>query len=174
MVPLAPYCLISTYRADLWERYGEIFTSACTDRTRQNGFKWKESGCRKFFIMMWHWNSVPEETVHGSSWEVFIQVGQGFVLDDFWRFLPNDTICDSAVLWISRVIHGHIEQYQVFHKMLSFCYVFNCSFANTSAIWCIQISSSLIILQNNLHFFFPGYCILITLLPSFCDNYVML
>lgn len=41
---------------------------------------------------------MPGEIVHDSSWEVFRQIGQGLVLDDFWRFFPNETICDSAIL----------------------------------------------------------------------------
>lgn len=91
---------------------------------------------------------MPGEIVHDSSWEVFRQNGQGLVLDDFWRFFPNETICDSAILWSFM-----LYKKQAFYKMFSFCYVFNDSFATTLAVWYFQISSSLILSQNNLHFF---------------------
>ena len=48
----------------------------CSNRTRSNSFKFKESRFRfdirkKFFIMASHWNRLPREVVDAPSLEVF-------------------------------------------------------------------------------------------------------
>jgi len=52
----------------------ELFTRACSDRTRGNGFELKEGGCRvdirkKFFTMrvVRHWTRFPREVVDAPS-----------------------------------------------------------------------------------------------------------
>ncbi|KFW08452.1 hypothetical protein N327_08149, partial [Fulmarus glacialis] len=67
------------YLKGAYMKAGEgLFTRACSDRTRGNGFKLKESGFRfdirkKFFIMrvVRHWNRLPREVVDAPSLEVF-------------------------------------------------------------------------------------------------------
>jgi len=56
----------------------KLFSRACSDRTRGNGFKLKEGGFRlgirkKFFIMwvMRHWYRLPREAVAAPSLEAF-------------------------------------------------------------------------------------------------------
>jgi len=66
--------LKGTYRKD-----GEnIFSKACCDRTRSNGFKLMEGRFRldsrkKFFTMrvVKHWSRLPREVVHAPSLETF-------------------------------------------------------------------------------------------------------
>jgi len=56
-----------------------LFTRACSDRARENGFKLKEgkfrSDTRKMFFTMRvvrrHWNRLPREAVDAPSLEVF-------------------------------------------------------------------------------------------------------
>ena len=55
-----------------------LFTRACSDRTRGNGFKLKDSGFKlvirkKFFTLrvMRHWHRLPREAVDAPSLEVF-------------------------------------------------------------------------------------------------------
>ena len=66
--------LTGAYRKD-----GEgLFTRACSDRTRVNGFQLKEDSFRldvskKFFTVrvVRHWNRLPREVVDAPSLEVF-------------------------------------------------------------------------------------------------------
>jgi len=66
--------LKGAYRED-----GEsLFSKACCDRTRSNGFKLKEGRFRldirkKFFTMrvMKHWNRLPRQAVEAPSLETF-------------------------------------------------------------------------------------------------------
>jgi len=55
-----------------------VFTRACSDRTRGNGYKWKEGRCRwdirkNSFVMrvVRHWSRLPREAVDAPSLEVF-------------------------------------------------------------------------------------------------------
>ncbi|KFQ08486.1 hypothetical protein N329_01063, partial [Haliaeetus albicilla] len=55
-----------------------LFTRACSDRMRDNGFKWKEGRFRfdvrkKFFTVMVvrHWNRLPRKAEYAPSLEVF-------------------------------------------------------------------------------------------------------
>jgi len=67
------------YLKGAYKKAGEgLFTRACSERTRDNGFKLKESRFRldirkKFFTMrvMSHWNRLPREVVDALSLEVF-------------------------------------------------------------------------------------------------------
>ena len=67
------------YKKGAYKKDGErLFTRACTDRTRGNGFKLKEGKFRldrrkKFFTMrvVRHWNRLPREVVDAPSLEVF-------------------------------------------------------------------------------------------------------
>jgi len=55
-----------------------IFSKACCDKTRSNGFKLREGGSRlgirkKFFAMrvVKHWHRLPSEVVEAPSLETF-------------------------------------------------------------------------------------------------------
>ncbi|PKU39076.1 hypothetical protein llap_10621 [Limosa lapponica baueri] len=67
------------YLRGAYRKDGEIlFTKACSDRTRGNGFKLEKSRFRldirnKFFTMrvVEHWNRLPREVVEAPSLEIF-------------------------------------------------------------------------------------------------------
>ena len=67
------------YMKGTYKKDGErLFTKACSDRTRGNGFKLKEGGFRLYrrkqlFMMrvVRHWNRLPREFVAAPSLEVF-------------------------------------------------------------------------------------------------------
>ncbi|GAB0208572.1 hypothetical protein GRJ2_003322900 [Grus japonensis] len=67
------------YLKGAYKKAGEgLFTKACSDRTKGNGFKLKEGrfilGIRKTFLTMRvarHWNRLPREVVDAPSLEVF-------------------------------------------------------------------------------------------------------
>ena len=67
------------YLKGAYKKAGEgLFTRACSDRTRGNGFKLKEGRFRldirkKFFTvrMVRHWHRLPREAVDAPSLEVF-------------------------------------------------------------------------------------------------------
>jgi len=67
------------YLKGAYKKAGEgVFTMACSDRTRGNGFKLKEGRFRldfrkKFIVMrvVRHWNRLPREVVDAPSLEVF-------------------------------------------------------------------------------------------------------
>jgi len=67
------------YLQQAYKRVGEgLFTRACRDRTRGNGFKLKEGRFRlhmrkKYFTLrvLRHWNKSPREAVDAHSLEMF-------------------------------------------------------------------------------------------------------
>ncbi|KGL97280.1 hypothetical protein N301_07151, partial [Charadrius vociferus] len=67
------------YLKEAYRRAGEgLFTGACSDKTRRNGFKLEEGRFRlnirrKFFTLrvVRHWNRLPREVVEAPSLEVF-------------------------------------------------------------------------------------------------------
>jgi len=67
------------YLKGAYKKAGEgLFTGACSDRARRNGFKLKEGrfrlDTRKKFFTMWvlrHWHRSPREAVAAPSLEVF-------------------------------------------------------------------------------------------------------
>ncbi|PKU38558.1 hypothetical protein llap_11140 [Limosa lapponica baueri] len=67
------------YLKGAYRKAGEsLFTKACNDRTRGNGFKLEKSRFRleirnKFFTVrvVEHWNSLPREVVEAPSLEIF-------------------------------------------------------------------------------------------------------
>ncbi|GAB0188877.1 hypothetical protein GRJ2_001353000 [Grus japonensis] len=67
------------YLKGVYKKAGEgLFTRACSDKTRSNGFKLKEGRLRldvrkKFFTVrvVRHWNRLPREVVDAPSLEVF-------------------------------------------------------------------------------------------------------
>jgi len=68
------------YLKGAYRKDGEnIFSRACCDRTRGNGFKLREGRCRlgirkKFFTMrvVEHWNRLPREVVEAPSLETLM------------------------------------------------------------------------------------------------------
>jgi len=76
--PGKPNCVLSVLRGGLQARWDRLFSSACCDRTRGNGFKLKKGrftlDIRKKFLTMRvvkHWNRLPSEVVEAPSLETF-------------------------------------------------------------------------------------------------------
>jgi len=73
-----PYSSLSVLKRACRKDRGNLFTKACCDRTRSNGFKLRGGRFRldvreKFFTMrvMKHWNRLPRETVEAPYLETF-------------------------------------------------------------------------------------------------------
>jgi len=73
--PGSPYCSLPVPEGGLWEN---IFSRACCNRMRNNGFKLREGRFRlditkKFFTLrvVKHWNGLPREVVEAPSLETF-------------------------------------------------------------------------------------------------------
>lgn len=80
------------YLKEVVERWRKIFSRACCDRSRSNGFKLK--GCmfrldvgKKFFMMkvVKHWNRLPHPWQHSKS----VEWGGGVEQPDLVEHVPS-------------------------------------------------------------------------------------